>query len=104
MLELYQAYADYGDMMALVQELVAHLATELHGTTALTYDGRELDLSTPWRRASMVELIEEAIGVRLGVDQPIDERSEEHTSELHSLMRISYAVFCLKNKLRRHSR
>jgi lysyl-tRNA synthetase class 2 len=73
MLELYQAYADYGDMMALVEELVAHLATELHGTTALTYDGRELDLSTPWRRASMVELIEEAIGVRLGVDQPIDE-------------------------------
>jgi lysyl-tRNA synthetase, class II len=73
MLELYQAYADYGDMMALVEDLVAHLATELHGTTTLTYDDRTMDLSTPWRRASMVELIEEAIGVRLGVDQPIDE-------------------------------
>src|SRR3546814_1503502 len=136
MLELYQAYADYGDMMALVEELGAHLATELHGTTALTYDGRELDLSTPWRRASMVELIEEALGVRLGVDQPIDEvravatehgveveeswgtgklileiyekttehglsspRSDEHTSELQSLMTSSYTLFCMtKNK------
>ena len=73
MLELYQAYADYTDMMALVEDLVAHLATELHGTTTLTYDGRELDLSTPWRRATMVELIEDAIGVRLDVGQPIDE-------------------------------
>ena len=73
MLELYQAYADYADIMTLVEDLVAHLATELHGTTTLTYGDRELDLSTPWRRASMVELIEESIGVRLDVGQPIDE-------------------------------
>ena len=45
MLELYQAYADYRDMMALTEELVAHLAIELHGTTELTYGGRELDLT-----------------------------------------------------------
>ena len=73
MLELYQAYADYADIMTLVEDLVAHLATELHGTTTLTYGDRELDLSTPWRRASMVELIEESIGVCLDVGQPIDE-------------------------------
>ena len=52
MLELYQAYGDYTDMMALTEELVAHLATELHGTTKLTYGGRELDLTPPWRRAT----------------------------------------------------
>lgn len=73
MLELYEAYADYDDIMALVEELVAHLATELHGTTQLSYGDRELDLSTPWRRAPMVELIEDAIGVRLDVGQPLDE-------------------------------
>ncbi len=73
MLELYQAYADYADIMTLVEDLVAHLATELHGTTTLTYGDRELDLSTPWRRASMVELIEDSIGVRLDVNQPIDD-------------------------------
>ncbi|MGK2930705.1 MAG: lysine--tRNA ligase [Acidimicrobiales bacterium] len=73
MLELYEAYADYGDIMVLVEELVAHLATELHGTNQLAYGERELDLSTPWRRASMAELIEDAIGIRLDVGQPLDE-------------------------------
>ncbi|MDZ7676533.1 MAG: lysine--tRNA ligase [Acidimicrobiales bacterium] len=73
MLELYEAYADYTDIMVLVEELVAHLATEVCGTTSLTYDNRDLDLATPWRRATMVELIEQSIGVALDVDQPIDE-------------------------------
>ncbi|MBI3257511.1 MAG: lysine--tRNA ligase [Actinobacteria bacterium] len=77
MIELYQAYADYGDMMVLVEELVAHLARELHGTTVLTYPdrdgvGRELDLSPPWRRATLVELVEEHAGVRVDLDTPID--------------------------------
>ncbi|MGC1513820.1 MAG: lysine--tRNA ligase [Acidimicrobiales bacterium] len=77
MIELYQAYADYGDMMVLVEELVAHLARELHGTTVLTYPGRdgverELDLSPPWRRATLLELVEEHAGVRVDLDTPID--------------------------------
>jgi lysyl-tRNA synthetase class 2 len=73
MLELYQAYADYGDIMALVEELVAYLATEVCGSTTITYDGREMDLSAPWRRASMVELIEEHAGVQVGLTMELDE-------------------------------
>ncbi|HUW02199.1 MAG TPA: lysine--tRNA ligase [Acidimicrobiales bacterium] len=73
MLELYQAYADYSDVMELTEQLVAHLATELHGTTELTYQGRDLDLTAPWRRASMIELIEDAIGVRLDVRMDLAE-------------------------------
>ena len=73
MLELYQAYGDYGDVMTLTEELVAHLAMELHGTTQLSYGGRDLDLSTPWRRASMSDLIEAQIGVRVDVRLPIEE-------------------------------
>ena len=73
MLELYQAYGDYTDMMALTEELTAHLAQELHGTTKLTYGGRELDLTPPWRRASLVDLVEEHAGVRVDVRMPIDE-------------------------------
>jgi len=73
MLELYQAYADYGDMMAITEELVAHLATELCGGTKLSYGGRELDLTMPWRRASMTDLIEEIAGVRVDVRMPIDD-------------------------------
>jgi lysyl-tRNA synthetase class 2 len=72
MLELYQAYGDYEDVMELTEELVAHLATELHGTTKLTYGGRDLDLTTPWRRASMVDLIEEQIGVRVDLRMDLD--------------------------------
>ncbi len=72
MLELYQAYADYGDMMNLVEELVAYLATEICGSTTISFGGREMDLAAPWRRASMVELIEEAIGERVGLTMDID--------------------------------
>ena len=52
MLELYQAYADWTDIMELVEELVAYLAVELCGSTTVTYRGRELDLTVPWRRAT----------------------------------------------------
>ncbi len=73
MLELYQAYADYGDIMKLVEELVAHLATELTGSTTLTYGEREIDVAPPWRRATMVELIEEVIGRPVGLTMDLDE-------------------------------
>ncbi|MDP9020248.1 MAG: lysine--tRNA ligase [Actinomycetota bacterium] len=73
MLELYQAYADYTDMMVLTEELVAHLAAEVCGTTRLTYDGRALDLTPPWRRATLLELVEEHADVRVDLDTPLDE-------------------------------
>jgi len=67
MLEAYAAYWDYGDMMRLTEGLVAHLATELAGTTHLTYAGRPLDLTPPWRRATLCELVEEHVGVQVDV-------------------------------------
>ena len=73
MLELYQAYADYHDMMDITEQLVAHVTQELLGTTKLTFEGRELDLTPPWRRASMTDLVEEVAGVRVDVRMPIDE-------------------------------
>ncbi len=73
MMELYEAYADYGDMMRIVEELVSHLAIELRGTTKLTYNGRDLDLTAPWRRATMTELIAEHAGVKVDVRMDLDE-------------------------------
>lgn len=73
MLELYWAYADHGDMMTLTEELVAGTAMEVLGTTVVDYDGREVDLTTPWRRATMEELILEHAGVEVSLDTPIDE-------------------------------
>lgn len=73
MLELQEAYADYDDMMQLFEELVAHIAMEVCGTTKLTYNEKELDLTPPWRRATMDDLVEEATGVRVDINSPIDE-------------------------------
>ena len=73
MLELYQAYADYHDIMSLVEELVEQLAVELTGSTVLTVADQELDVARPWRRATMIELIEESIGATLSLDMPLDE-------------------------------
>ena len=73
MLELYQAYADYTDTMVVFEELVAGLAADVLGTTKLTYGGRDLDLTTPWRRAPMAELVAEATGLTLDVHSPRDE-------------------------------
>ena len=72
-LELYQAYADYHDLMELMEEMVAHLARTLCGTTELTYAGRPLDLTPPWRRATLFDLVHEHAGVRVDLDTPIDE-------------------------------
>ena len=72
-LELYQAYADYRDTMVVFEELVAGVAQDLLGTTVLSYGGRELDLTPPWRRATLAELIAEATGFSLSVRSPRDE-------------------------------
>jgi lysyl-tRNA synthetase class 2 len=73
MLELYQAYADYTDAMALTEELVAYLATELCGTTSLVYSGRDLELAVPWRRATLYELVAQCAGVEVDVGMPVSE-------------------------------
>jgi len=65
MLELYQAYGDYTDMMLICEDIVAGTAEELLGRTAITYQGREVDLTPPWRRATLEELIAEHAGVEV---------------------------------------
>jgi lysyl-tRNA synthetase, class II len=72
-LELYQAYADYRDTMVVFEDLVSGLARDVCGTTELSYGGRALDLTTPWRRAPMAELVAEATGFVLDARSPRDE-------------------------------
>ena len=71
MLELYQAYADYYDMMALTEEMVAHVARDVTGGTDLVYAGKPLALAPPWRKATMLELIAEHAGVEVSLDMPV---------------------------------
>lgn len=62
-IELYQAYADYHDMMALTEALIVEAAQSVLGTLEIDYQGDRIDLTPPWRRATMHELVEEATGI-----------------------------------------
>jgi lysyl-tRNA synthetase class 2 len=73
MLEAYQAFTDYHGMMDLTEALVAGAAEAVLGTTTVTVEGRELSLAPPFRRATMVELIEEHAGVRVHPSRPLEE-------------------------------
>ena len=61
--EVYQAYADYVDMMDLTEQLIASVTEQICGTTRITYQGTVVDLTPPWRRVTMHELVQEATGL-----------------------------------------
>ncbi len=62
MLEAYQAYTDLDGMMELTESLVAAVASEVLGTLRIEYQGTELDLTPPWPRRAMTDLVSEAAG------------------------------------------
>lgn len=63
MLELYQAYADYLDIMALTETLIADTVARVHGTTKIPYQEHEIDFTPPWRRLTMIASIQEQSGI-----------------------------------------
>ncbi|RUT27755.1 lysine--tRNA ligase [Paenibacillus zeisoli] len=73
MIELYEAYADYKDIMALTENLVAHIAQEVLGTQTIQYQGQEVDLRPAWRRVSMVDAVKEVTGVDFSVQMTNEE-------------------------------
>ena len=54
-IELYEAYADYNDIMEITENLIAHVAEKALGTTKIVYQGQEIDLTPPWQRLSMID-------------------------------------------------
>ena len=63
MLEWYEAYADYGDAAARLEQLVANVARDVLGTTKVERDGAEIDLAPPWRRVTLRDAIREETGI-----------------------------------------
>lgn len=81
MLEAYQAYADWEDMMELMQGLVVELAEAVCGGTSFTYREHEVDVTPPFRRVKLLNAVEEATGVDFAALQT-DEQAREACAEL----------------------
>ena len=63
MLELYQAYADYNDMMAITQEMISTLSQQLLGTMKIQYQGNTIDLTPPWDKITYVDALKKYTGI-----------------------------------------
>lgn len=72
MMELYQAFGDMNDVMAITEELVANAARDALGTTVLEISGQTVDLADPWPRQRMVDLASEALGTEVHPSVPVD--------------------------------
>jgi lysyl-tRNA synthetase class 2 len=71
-IEVYQAYADYNDIMCLVEECWHSVALDVLGSAALTYEGNEISLTPPWRRVTMRDAIVDATGIDIEAHPDLD--------------------------------
>ena len=71
-MESYEAFADYNDVMALVEELVSTVANEVAGSSAVAYGDHTIDFSPPWPRVKLVDKIEECTGIDILEHQNVD--------------------------------
>jgi lysyl-tRNA synthetase class 2 len=95
MIELYEAYADYEDIMQLTENVIAHIAQDVLGTTKITYQGQEVDLTPAWRRVSMTELIRETVGIDFTVqmtDEEAHRLAREHKVPAEPHMTFGHIV------------
>ncbi|ADC49735.1 lysyl-tRNA synthetase [Alkalihalophilus pseudofirmus OF4] len=95
MIELYEAYADYQDIMELTEELVAHIAREVLGTTKVTYGEYEVDLEPKWTRVHMVDAIKEKSGVDFWPEMTDEEAralAKEHKVPVKETMTYGHVV------------
>lgn len=76
MIELYEAYADYNDMMEITENMVAYACQKVNGTTKITYEGTEIDLTPPWRRVTMVDIVKEHSGIDFSTVKTDEEARE----------------------------
>ncbi|WP_337019699.1 lysine--tRNA ligase [Oceanobacillus massiliensis] len=95
MIELYEAYADYHDIMALTENLVAHIAKEVLGSTKVQYGEYEVDLEPEWTRLHMVDAVKEATGVdfwKQMTDEEARALAKEHSIEINNTMAFGHIV------------
>jgi lysyl-tRNA synthetase, class II len=95
MIELYEAYADYQDIMSLTENLIAHIAKEVLGTTTVQYGEYEVNLQPEWKRLHMVDAIKEFTGVDFWKQMSVEEAraiAKEHEVEITEHMLYGHIV------------
>ncbi len=95
MIELYEAYADYQDIMELTENMIAHIAKEVLGTTTIQYGDDEIDLAPRWKRVHMVDAIKEETGIDFWKqmnDEEARKLAQEHDVKLTEEMGYGHVV------------
>ncbi|MGM8213015.1 lysine--tRNA ligase [Virgibacillus sp. W0430] len=95
MIELYEAYADFNDIMELTENVIAHIAKEVRGKTTITYGDYEVDLEPRWKRLHMVDAVKEHTGVDFWKDIQDDEAralAKEHGVDITDTMTFGHIV------------
>lgn len=94
-IELYEAYADYNDMMEITENLVAYVAKEVFGTTKVEYQGKTIDFTPPWKRIKMQDAVKEHTGVdfdKINTDEEAIEVAKEHKLEIKPGMTRGHVI------------
>ncbi|KAF1678560.1 MULTISPECIES: lysine--tRNA ligase [Bacillus] len=95
MIELYEAYADYKDIMSLTENLVAHIAQEVLGTTTIQYGEEQINLKPEWKRMHMVDAVKEATGVDFWEEVTVEQArgyAKEHGVEIKDSMTVGHII------------
>lgn len=101
MIELYEAYADYQDIMSLTENLIAYVAQEVLGTTVVQYGEDEINLTVGWKRVHMVDAVKEATGVdfwRPMTKEQAQALAKEHGVEIKDVHEVSTLLMNSLNK------
>ncbi|EEM98572.1 lysine--tRNA ligase [Bacillus thuringiensis] len=95
MIELYEAYADYNDIMKLTENMVAHIAKKVLGTTTIQYGDYEINLEPEWTRLHMVDAIKQHSGADFWNPMSVEEARElakEHNVEIKDTMEVGHII------------
>ncbi len=95
MLELYEAYADYNDVMELTENLVAHIAQDVLGTTTVQYGEDKINLAQGWKRLHMADAVKEFTGVDFWKQMTKEEAhvlAKEHNIEVKPTMEVGHIL------------
>ncbi|MEY8351125.1 lysine--tRNA ligase [Bacillus cereus] len=95
MIELYEAYADYKDIMKLTENMIAHIAKQVLGTTTIQYGEQEINLEPEWTRLHMVDAIKQYSGADFWNPMSVEEAralAKEHSVEIKDTMEVGHII------------